>query len=102
MPNPPITWRDRVLDILCRLYQTYGKNCADLGVPWPQVISALLEKAEIEGRPPFGTPQEEAEFDKTLEELSAALASPENDASPSENADMQMILKLLEEPPTQP
>jgi hypothetical protein len=88
-------WIDRLRDILCRLYQELGGNCADLGAEPTQWVQTVVSRYAVTGPPVFPTEEEQQAFLKVLSDLESHLALPENTLSPGDNAKLTNLIASL-------
>lgn len=89
-------WIDRLRELICKIYQEWGGDCADL-FPIAETsgwIDLVIARYENDGAPTFGASAERQDYLNTLDELEAHLALPGNTLS---QADTQRLQKLIDD-----
>jgi len=88
-----MTWRDILLEMLCRLYKDMGGDCADLGI---EPLKVIQESYDADGLPKFPTQADRDAFVSLIAELQAHLADPGNDLSAADNAKANALVAQIE------
>jgi hypothetical protein len=88
-------WRQRLLEILCFIYQTWGRDCSDFDDNPDKAISLISDSFYGSGLPDFPTHDDREKFIQHLQELEAHLALPGNDLSPELNATLNELIVAI-------
>lgn len=90
-----MTWVQWLLELLCRIYQEYGGDCADLGITPEQRITFLEGVYAMNGPPTFQDDDARKEFLSVLNELETCLDSTDNSLTQDENDRLQTLIAQL-------
>lgn len=94
--DPGVPWIELIRDLICKLYQEWGGDCADLGTVPTAWIDSVENEYQQNGAPEFENDAERQACLANLTQLENALASSANSLSPADNARLTTLIDNLQ------
>jgi hypothetical protein len=94
MPVPD--WLKKLQEMLCRIYEEWGGNCADLPFSVPAQILVLADEYKEQGDPQFGSQTDLLDFLQLLSDTVAHLDLPGNSLEPADDLSLRTLIACLQ------
>lgn len=87
-------WEDMLRDLLCKLYEAWGGDCAELGATAGAQIATVAGEYAANGVPIF-LPAAKAAFLKTLDDLETLLQDSKNTLTTAQSTQLTGLIADL-------
>ncbi len=88
-------WIKELRAQLCKLYEKWGGNCADLELEPGDWVGTVVSEYEAKGAPSFANNADKLKFLMDLDELEDLLKSPDNSLTGAENTELLGLIASL-------
>ena len=93
MPDP--VWLVNLRELICRIYEEWGGDCANLPFDGPARIAMVVANYKISGPPNFADENARQAFLDLLTELETQLNDPDNTLSGADTATLRQFITDL-------